>query len=78
MSSKSPVYSASDYLPKLKLKDMPELLSVAQVCELLGISRQLVHRLIARGELAAIKVGPRTVRVFRSSLADYLNERADV
>jgi excisionase family DNA binding protein len=35
----------------------PELLSVAQVAQRLGVSRQRVHRLITEGQLRAIQLG---------------------
>jgi len=64
-----------EYLRGMRLDDLPELLTVNQVMERLGVSRQLVHRLIERGELAAVNVGPHTLRVFRASLVDYLERK---
>jgi excisionase family DNA binding protein len=38
--------------------DLPKLVTMAEVMEALGASRQAVKRLIDLGELPAIKVGP--------------------
>jgi excisionase family DNA binding protein len=37
------------------------LLSLAEVCDTLGISRQLVYRLISAGDLPVVKLGDRTL-----------------
>ncbi len=70
--TKPAVATAEDHLRAMALDTLPELLSAHEVMKRLGISRQLFHRLIARGELNAVRVGPHTVRVFRASLVDYL------
>jgi excisionase family DNA binding protein len=64
--------TSQEYLDALALDALPEMLSAHDVMGRLGISRQLFHRLIAAGELSAVRVGPHTVRVFRASLIDYL------
>lgn len=40
---------------------MIQLLTPSQVCASLAISRPTLYRLMARGEISAIKIGSRTV-----------------
>lgn len=49
-------------------------LSINEVCQLLGISRRTVYRLMERGELRKIKIGSRTV-IKRSALNRLLNNK---
>jgi putative molybdopterin biosynthesis protein len=51
---------------------LPELLlSPAQAAAQLGVNRETVYRLIARGELTAARVGS-VLRVSPTDLAEYL------
>lgn len=45
-----------------------ELLKTAEVVELLNVSRDKVLQLIEDGTLRAIRLGPKTIRIFRSSV----------
>lgn len=45
--------------------------STTDVMEELGVSRMTVHRLIERGELSAIRVSERIVRIPRHSIDAY-------
>jgi hypothetical protein len=45
------------------------------VYELLNIDNEMLHVLIARGDLTAIKLGPRTTRVFEDSVEKLIAER---
>lgn len=47
---------------------MQELLKPSEVAELLNISKRQVHHLIAAGELTAVRIGIRVVRVSRASM----------
>ncbi|MFP5219955.1 MAG: helix-turn-helix domain-containing protein [Actinomycetes bacterium] len=47
---------------------MSELLSLDQAAAALGVHRNTVRRLVARGELPAVRIGPRLVRVSSSDL----------
>ena len=40
---------------------MQDLLDVKQACSALGISRAMLNRLIAEGELTIVKLGKRTL-----------------
>ncbi len=53
---------------------MNELLTVAEVAELLRVSTMTVYRLIRTGELPAVRVG-RNYRVRRADLDMYLQEK---
>lgn len=47
---------------------MQELLKPSEVAEELNISKRQVHHLIAAGELTAVRIGIRVVRVSRASM----------
>lgn len=53
---------------------MDQLLTVAEVAELLRVSTMTVYRLIRSGELPAVRVG-RNYRVRRGDLDGYLQEQ---
>lgn len=53
---------------------MEQLLTVAEVAELLRVSTMTVYRLIRSGELPAVRVG-RNYRVRRGDLDSYLQEQ---
>jgi excisionase family DNA binding protein len=54
---------------------MDELLTVAEVADMLRVSTMTVYRLIRTGELPAVRVG-RNYRVRRGDLAAYLDQQA--
>lgn len=58
-------------IEQLKAK---EFLSINEVCQLVGISRRTVYRLIEQGDLNKIKVGSRTL-IKRSALNRLLNNK---
>jgi excisionase family DNA binding protein len=49
-------------------------LTVAEVAELLKLNQQTVRNWIDRGELPAVRVGQRRVRVKRSDLDDFIEK----
>jgi len=53
-----------------------EYLTVAEIAELLKVNQQTVRNWIADGALAAVRVGPRRVRVRRTDLDAYLTAGA--
>lgn len=53
---------------------MKELLTVAEVADMLRVSDMTVYRLIRSGELPAVRVG-RNYRVGRSDLEAYLEQQ---
>jgi excisionase family DNA binding protein len=51
-----------------------ELLSVAEVAEKLKLNEQTVRNWIDRGELAAVRLGSRRVRIYASELGRFIAE----
>lgn len=51
-----------------------EYLTVAEIAELLKLNQQTVRNIIDRGDLPAVRVGSRRVRVLRSDLDAFLTE----
>jgi excisionase family DNA binding protein len=51
---------------------MDELLTVSEVAEMLKVNQQTVRNWIDRGELSAVRVGSRRVRVKESDLYAFL------
>lgn len=74
-SPQSAVPESASYLDRLNLDKHPELIAPAAVAELLGVCRQTVYHLVATGELQAIQINRRAMRVFRESLRDYLRRK---
>ena len=51
------VMTTAEFDRRLHLPEMPDLVSVGEAAELLGVSRQAVHQGIASGSLPARRVG---------------------
>ena len=49
-----------------------EFLTVAEAAEELRVTERFIRKLIATGDLSAVKVGSRLVRIRRASLEDIL------
>lgn len=49
---------------------MDKYLTTQQVADVFGVSKRLIQKLIAAGEISAIKVG-RCLRISQSSLEEY-------
>jgi excisionase family DNA binding protein len=54
--------------------EMNQWLKVPQVAELLQLPRTRAYELIQRGELPAVRVGERSIRVHRGELERFLLE----
>ncbi len=54
--------------------EMNQWLKVPQVAELLQLPRSRAYELIQRGELPAVRVGERSIRVHRGELERFLLE----
>lgn len=65
----------TDHLRRLNLGKQPELIRAADAARLLGVCRQTVYNLVACGEVAAVRVSRSGLRIFRSSLAEYLERQ---
>jgi excisionase family DNA binding protein len=56
------------------LDEPKELLTVAEVADQLRVNQQTIRNWIDRGELAAIRVGPRRVRIRSSALEEFISQ----
>jgi len=54
------------------MKDYPDVMTISQMCEILGISTKTGYKLLKEGRIAAMKVG-RAYRIPKLHLLDYLN-----
>lgn len=54
-----------------------DAMSVEQVAEALGLSRETVVRMARRGELPRVKLNSRVVVFRRSSIEDFLRKREE-
>lgn len=55
-----------------------DLLTIAEVAEILHVSKQKVSAIIKSGELNVIKLGPRSRRISRTDFEDYLKKKGSV
>jgi len=55
--------------------DRPEYYGPRDVARLLEIDRRTVSRLIEDGDLEAYRIGPKLIRISRSSLESFLEDR---
>lgn len=62
--------------PSLPNDVQPLLYNVAQVAQALGIGRDAVYELIARGELPVVRLGERSVRIPRHLLERWVEAKA--
>jgi excisionase family DNA binding protein len=51
---------------------MEQLLTTKEVAEALGVHLNTVYRLIGNGDLTAVRVGPKLLRVSKNELNNYL------
>jgi excisionase family DNA binding protein len=55
-----------------------DLLTIAEVAEILHVSKQKVSAIIKSGELNVINLGPRSRRISRTDFEDYLKKKGSV
>lgn len=68
-----PQTTTQEYFTKLLLPEkLPPLLPAPQVAQLLGLDRRRIYELVAQGELAALRLGPRRLRIVRDSLVSFV------
>lgn len=58
------------------VSNAPRLLTPAEVCEQLNISLKTMHVFIRRGDLKAVKLGPRSTRVYADSVQTLIENGA--
>lgn len=61
----------------METAEMPELLTVAEVCAMTRQSKTTIHREIDAGEFEVLRLGPRggSIRVTRRSVVAYMERR---
>lgn len=57
---------------KLMLKNYPDIMTVEQMCEVLGVSTKTGYRLLKEGKICCLKVG-RAYRIPKAHLFTYLS-----
>lgn len=57
--------------PTIKAATLRQFLSVAETAEYLGVHPALVYKEIRRGNLPALKIGSKTIRIPFDSLRQY-------
>lgn len=56
---------------RLMFAEYPDVLTIEQVCTVLGISKKTGYKLLSEGKLMSLKVG-RSYRIAKAHLLDYL------
>jgi len=54
------------------LEEYPDILTTRDVMEILGISKELMYKLINSGQLPAYRLGSKTWRINKTSLINHL------
>jgi len=52
-----------------------DFITLSEVAEILHISKQKINSIVKSGELKVIKIGPRTRRISKSDLEEYINNK---
>lgn len=58
-------------LYKMMFPNYPDIVTVKQLREMLGISRQLAYKLIGNGEIQAVKIGT-SLKIPKISVINYV------
>ena len=61
---------------KIMLKEYPDILSVEQVSEVLGVSTKTCYKILRNGDICSLKVG-RSYRIPKAHLFTYLSIGGD-
>lgn len=57
---------------RLMLKDYPDVMDIAQMCEILGVSTKTGYRILREGKICCLKVG-RAYRIPKAHIFTYLS-----
>lgn len=60
-------------LYQMMFPDYPDIVTVKQLCEMLGVSRALAYKLISDGEIQAVKIGT-SLKIPKVSVINYVTE----
>ena len=58
-------------MKKRMFEGYPDVISVSELCEMLGISKRLAYRLLDRQEIRSVRVG-RVFRIPKTAVIDFL------
>ena len=58
-------------MKKRMFESYPDVITVSELCEMLGISKRLAYRLLERQEIRSVRVG-RVFRIPKTAVIDYL------
>lgn len=61
-----------EYVRDFESLDLPPLLAPPKLAQLLDLDRRRIYELVLTGDLAAVKLGRRGIRIFRKSVVDWL------
>lgn len=67
-----PMLGVRDYVERMNLDQLPEMIPVARIAEMTSMSRSTIYMLVSTGELSGVRLGPGALRVFRQSLIDFI------
>ena len=56
------------------LEEYPDVLSINETMEILGVSRNLLYNLIHTGAIPAIRIGKKLWRINKQALIKYIEE----
>jgi excisionase family DNA binding protein len=56
------------------LDSYPDVLTVPQVGDILGMGRNALYKAIRAGEIPSFKAGPKLIRVSKERLKEYIND----
>ena len=57
---------------------LPDLLTISECCEILGVGNHTVYSLINEGKIRACRVGSKMLRVPKTSLAVYVLKESGI
>jgi excisionase family DNA binding protein len=60
------------------MTDQDQLLCMKDVAQILGVSEQLVKRLVRKGKLVSVRVGEKLIRFRRQDLQAYIQQQRAV
>ena len=58
---------------QMMFPDYPDIVTVKQLCEMLGVSRALAYKLISDDEIQAVKIGT-SLKIPKVSVINYVTE----
>lgn len=63
--------------PRMRLEDAPDVLTVEQMSEVLGIGRTTAYQVIRRGRVRTVRTG-RLIKIPKTAIAEILEKGASL